>query len=70
MFSFNMTTIHSTIVAGLQSRYFIPMTILFAFALSNNLVKINIKRKEMLYAIVVIVTFGVSFFTIINGFYL
>jgi len=46
------------------------MTILFAFALSNNLVKINIKRKEMLYAIVVIVTFGVSFFTIINGFYL
>lgn len=70
LFSFNMTMIGSQIVAGLQSRYFIPVTILLAFALSNNLIKINVKKKEMLYAIVVIVTFGISFFTIINGFYL
>lgn len=70
LFGFNTTTIHSHVVNGLQSRYFIPVTFLLAIALSNDVLKINLKNKNLLNIIVLVFTMIVSFYSIISGFYI
>ena len=70
LISFRTTPIGGTIISGLQSRYFIPALIFIYIGVSNNLFKINSKNKNLLVTIVISITFLISFFTILKGFYL
>lgn len=70
LFGFQSTTIGSYIISGLQSRYFIPATCLLAMGCSNNIITVNLKNKNMFIVGVIIFTFAVCFYTIINGFYI
>lgn len=68
MIGFRMTFITSDMISGLQSRYFIPVTILLVISLSNNFLEIKFKNKNLLAVLLVTLTFFVSFYVIINQF--
>lgn len=69
LFGFNTTTTDAHMIGGLQSRYFIPVTLLLAIGFSNSLLKINIKNKNLFNIFVIAFTILVSFYTILSGFY-
>lgn len=70
LFGFGGTDKFSYMIGGLQSRYFIPVTFILAIAVSNSIVKYNLKNKTLFLTLLVIFTYAVSFYTILNGFYL
>ena len=70
LFGFGGTDKFSTIIGGLQSRYFIPVTFILAVAVSNSFIKYNLKNKNLFLSLLVVFTYAVSFYTILNGFYL
>lgn len=69
LFAFKTTSITATMISGLQSRYFIPVTCLLAIGTANNLFTINIKNKNIFSLGIIILTFAISFCVIIHGFY-
>jgi len=69
MFGFSTTTIYSDIIGGLQSRYFIPVTLLLTIGLSGNYISTKFKNKNILPILLIIFTYAISFYTIIKGFF-
>jgi uncharacterized membrane protein len=63
------TVIGSNSIDGLQPRYFLIAELLLFIGLSNNLLKLNIKNKNKVYAGCIIFNYCISLFTIIIGFY-
>ena len=63
------TPIGSSSIDGLQSRYFIPIVLLFYIALSNNLIKLNVKNKYRFYFILICIVQLLSITSIVIGFY-
>ena len=63
------TPIGSSSIDGLQSRYFIPIVLLFYMAISNNLIKLNVKNKYRFYFILIGIVQLLSITSIIIGFY-
>ena len=63
------TPISFSSINGLQSRYFIPISILFYISISNNMIKINVKNKYRFYMILMSFAQIISLFSIINCFY-
>ena len=63
------TPITSNHVLGLQSRYFIPIALLFYIAISNNVLKLNVKDKYRFYAILLSIAHLLSISSILFGFY-
>ena len=70
LFGFSMTYKTSEIIGGLQSRYFIPVTLLIFIFLSSDFIKTKAKNKNMPSIILTIVVYLISFYTIIKGFYM
>ena len=64
------TSNDSTMIQGLQSRYFIPSILLFIISISNNIININIKNKNLLYVILLTLSGTITLFTMIYGFYI
>ena len=65
----NYSPLDTTTVAGLQSRYFIPVVLLLLCVLPTDIFKIKIKNQSMLYNIFFIISFAIVVFTIAEGFY-
>lgn len=63
------TPITSNQILGLQSRYFIPITLLFYISISNNMLKLNVKNKYKFYYILLSIALLLSVISIQNGFY-
>lgn len=63
------TPIGSSSIDGLQSRYFIPIVLLFYMAISNNIIKLNIKDKYRFYCILIAIVQLLSITSIVVGFY-
>ena len=70
LLSFRTTPIGGNMISGLQSRYFIPSLIFIYIGLSNNLLKINAKNPNLIIVVIVLLTFLMTFYTILEGFYL
>ncbi len=56
-------------VQGLQCRYFIPANLLIYLLFTNKKIKLNVKNKNLLYAIGMLVMYFLAFYTVSNGFY-
>ena len=63
------TPLTSSHILGLQSRYFIPIVLLFYISISNNLIKLNVKNKYRFYCILIGIVQLLSITSIVNGFY-
>ena len=63
------TNIDASIISGLHPRYFITALVFLYIALSNNILNINIKNKNLVYVIGVLFIFMVSLYTLADGFY-
>lgn len=63
------TKVGSTFIDGLQPRYFLIAELLLFMGLSNNIIKLNVKNKNLLYITCIIFNLCISLFTILSGFY-
>lgn len=59
----------SPAIAGLQPRYFIVALIPLYIALSNNIIDLKVKNKNLIYVGTAVLGFTLSLFTILIGFY-
>ena len=67
---FSWTKIGMLAIDGLQSRYFIPITLLLLIILGNmDKIKLKSKNPNMFYVISMIIINIVALYTLINGFY-
>lgn len=65
----NWTNLGEDTIDGLQPRYFTPAVLCLALALSNSILKIDVKNKERLDTILICVVYVCVFSTMILGFY-
>lgn len=63
------TKVGAASIDGLQPRYFLIADLLLFMGLSNNIIKLNVKNKNLLYSICIIFNLCISLFTILSGFY-
>lgn len=63
------TKIGADVIDGLQPRYFLIATLMLFMGLSNNIIDLKIKDKNKLYTICILISYTISLFTILNGFY-
>lgn len=66
---FNWTKYGAYVIDGLQPRYFIPAISILVLALSNNLIKINVKNQNLIFSYSLILVYLLTFLTIVLGFY-
>lgn len=66
---FNWTKWGAEKIDGLQPRYFIAPALLIYMALSNDIFKLNIKNKNLLYSTVIVIVYTLILVTITIGFY-
>ena len=59
----------SSMVVGLQPRYFICALFLLWIGVYNNCLNLNVKNKSFVYGILLLIAYMVVFQTIIYGFY-
>lgn len=67
--AYTWTTYGGDVIIGLQSRYFIPILPLFYIAISNNMLKLNVKNKYRFYIILLSVVQFLFATSILIGFY-
>ena len=63
------TKVGADVIDGLQPRYFLVATLMLFMGLSNNIIDLKIKDKNKLYTTCIVISFIISLFTILNGFY-
>ena len=63
------TKVGADVIDGLQPRYFLVATLMLFMGLSNNIVDLKIKDKTKLYISCIVISFIISLFTILYGFY-
>lgn len=66
---FQWSEIGSTIIDGLQPRYFIPPIMLLYILLQNQYIKINLKNKYLFYSIAIILINILGLWTIVQKIY-
>ena len=66
---FGWTYFGALTIDGLQPRYFIPPVLLAYIALSNNIINLNVKNKNIVYSSCLITVYLLCFLTISLGFY-
>ncbi len=67
--AYTWTNYGTDVIIGLQSRYFIPILPLFYIAISNNMLKLNVKNKYKFYTILLSIVQVLFAISILIGFY-
>lgn len=66
---YTWTSLNSNFIGGIQSRYCLPILPLFYIAISNNMLKLNVKNKYRFYIILLSIVQVLSVTSILIGFY-
>lgn len=61
---------NTTMVQGLQSRYFLPIIPLLLIVLTNNIFTINPKVEKYIFMIFLLISFSITLLNLITGFYI